>query len=249
MSSAEADFLGDLNGLSEAQVTLLKELYLANGQDAYDAEAAAVGRLKQEEYLALPEGWVAPTIRPEEVGRSTTRDRFRVRDLAAIYKLNKDRSPIGENAVTYGMLRMEAVKMGWVNGQREIVSVPFTDYATALQELATDLAAVRAQLDTFRSAAFLIPLVCEHTFRTMGHHYITGQATDYQTRYRKTLKSCLAEGLMNLLQPANLFHHVLHWVSPARCAGDPSQCGTCWLGYYHDYPGGTRSHVLCQCLF
>lgn len=208
--------MGGLTGLSEDQVNLLKELYIANGQDAYDAEAAAVGRLKQEEYLALPKGLKIPIINPEDVGRAHVRDRFKIGDLAAIYLLNKRRAPAGDNAVTYAMLRMEAVKMGWFAGQKEVVFIDFTEYATAVAELVQDLAAVKSQLQTFRLGAFLIPLVCEHTFRTMGHHYISGMAVEYQTRYRKTLKACLASEIMDLLQPSNLFHHVLHWVSPSR---------------------------------
>lgn len=211
-----ADFFTGMVDMSDDQRKLLEELYLANGQDAYDAEAAAVGRLKQEEYLALPNDFHTPKVNPDRVGRASTRALFKAKDLCAIYFLNKQRAPPSENAVTYAMLRLEAVKMGWVDGQKEIVRVPFTKYKEAVTELATDLATVRTQLDKFRLAAFLIPLVCEHTFRTMGHHYITGLATEYQLRYKKTLKSCLAEEIMNLLQPATLFHHVLHWVSPER---------------------------------
>lgn len=216
-SQTEIDnFLAGTTGLTEAEVALLKELYIANGQDAYDAEAAAVGRLKQEEYLALPQGWVVPTVEPNEVGRATVRRKFPAKELASVYQLNKARAPTGENAIVYGMIRMEAVKMGWVHGQKEILYVPFTDYAGALKELATDLAAVRTQLSTLRLAAFLTPMVCEHTFRVTGHHYLTGLASDYQARYRKTFKACLSEELMSLLQPATMFHHVLHWVSPER---------------------------------
>lgn len=211
-----ADFFTGITDISEDQKKLLEELYLANGQDAYDAEAAAVGRLKQEEYLAIPSDFNVPKVSPENVGRANTRSLFRAKDLSAIYYLNKQRAPANENAVIYAMLRLEAVKMGWVAGQKEIIRVPFTKYKEAITELATDLATVRTQLDKFRLAAFLVPLVCEHTFRTMGHHYITGLATEYQLRYKKTLKSCLAEDIMSLLQPATLFHHVLHWVSPER---------------------------------
>jgi hypothetical protein len=211
-----ADFFAGISEINDDQRKLLEELYLANGQDAYDAEAAAVGRLKQEEYLALPNDFECPKVAPVNVGRANTRSLFRAKDLCAIYFLNKQRAPPNENAVTYAMLRLEAVKMGWVSGQKEIIRVPFTKYKEAITELATDLATVRTQLDKFRLAAFLIPLVCEHTFRTMGHHYITGLATEYHLRYKKTLKSCLAEEIMSLLQPATLFHHVLHWVSPER---------------------------------
>lgn len=209
-------FMAGVTGLDEAQKLLLQELYIANGQDAFDAEAAAVGRLKQEEYLALPQGWTVPSVAPKEVGRAASRTKFPAKELAAVYFLNKRRAPAGDNAITYAFLRLEAVKMGWVRGQKEIVYLPFDKYAEALKELATDLAGVRTNLSLYRLSAFLVPLVCEHTFRVTGHHYITGLASDYQTRYRKTLKACLSEEVMGLLQPANLFHHVLHWVSPER---------------------------------
>lgn len=212
-----AAFLKNVGSVDDDQKKLLIELYIANGQDAFDAEAAAVGRLKQEEYLAIPQGYIVPPVQPSEVGRAGTRRLFDAKHLAAIYFLNKKRAPAGEDAVTYAMIRMEAVKMGWVSDQKEILYVPFDKYADALREFVTDLAAVRTRLDTFRLAAFLTPLVCEHTFRVTGHHYITGLATDYQTRYRKTFKACLSEEVMTILQPATLFHHVLHWVSPSRC--------------------------------
>jgi len=210
------EFLNGVSGLNESEQALLKELYLANGQDAFDAEAAAVGRLKQEEYLALPRGFAVPTVPPENVGRGNVRDLFKVRDLAAIYYLNKQRAPAGDNAVVYAMIRMEAVKMGWVSRQKEVIFLPFDKHTEAMKELVTDLAAVRSSITLYRLAAFLVPLAAEHTFRTMGHHYITGLATEYQARYRKTLKACLADEVYSLLQPANLFHHVLHWVSPER---------------------------------
>lgn len=209
-------FLQGIPDLTEDQRKLLIELYLANGQDAFDAEAAAVGRLKQEEYLALPRDMKVPTVKAVEVGNGHVGSKFDAKNLSAVYYLNKARAPAGENPIVYAMLRMEAVKMGWVESQKEVIYVPFDKYPEAIREFTTDLAGVRTQLSTFRLAAFLIPLVCEHTFRVTGHHYITGLASDYQARYRKTLKACLSEEIMGLLQPATLFHHVLHWVSPAR---------------------------------
>lgn len=205
-----------LVGLNDDHIALLKELYLANGQDAYDAEAAAVGRLKQEEYLALPTNMRLPAIMPVDVGKAHVRDRFKMVDLAAVYFLNKKRAPVGENAIAYAMIRMEAVKMGWVTDQKEIIRLDFTDIQASIAEFVTDLSTVKSSLPAFRLAAFMVPLVCEHTFRTMGHHYISGMAVEYQTRYRKTLKACLSLEIMDMLQPPNLFHHVLHWVSPQR---------------------------------
>jgi len=207
-----------VGSITSEQKRLLEFLYDVNGQDAYDAEAAALGRLKQEEYLALPTSMDLPTVRPVDVGRSHVREKFKVKHLAAVYKLNKERAPAGENAVIYGLLRMEAVKMGWYDGQKETIKVPFNDWSDAMTTLTTDLGSqdVRSRLEQIRTGAFLIPLVAEHTFRTYGHHYLSGQAAEYQQRYKDTLRACLREDVCSLLAAPNLYHHVLHWVSPAR---------------------------------
>jgi len=211
-------FLEGVGTISDSQRELLKFLYDINGQDAYDAEAAALGKLRAEEYLALPAGMHVPTVSPGEVGSPEVRAKFKARDLAAVYVLNKARAPAGENAVVYALIRLEAVKMGWVAGQKEIAFVPFSDYGNAIATLSADLSSAdnRDKIEQARAAAYLIPLVAEHTFRTYGHHYLSGQAAEYQQRYRDTLRSCLREDITTLLSAPNLYHHVLHWVSPAR---------------------------------
>lgn len=152
------------------------------------------------------------------VGRASVREKFQAKYLAAVYHLNKQRAPTGENAVNYGLLRMEAVKMGWLDNQKEVIRLPYSNWDEAFKTLCDDLAPadVRAKLEVIRAGAFLVPLVAEHTFRTFGHHYLTGQANEYQTRYKETFRACLREDITTLLEASNLYHHVFHWVSPAR---------------------------------
>lgn len=187
-----------------------------NGQDAYSNEAAALGKLRAEEYLALPVGMAVPIIAPDTVGSESVHNEFAYELLAQVYALNKLRAPDGEDPIRYGLLRMEAVKMGWYSGQKEVVRV--APLADAVATMLTDLQTVRGAdvLPTARLAAFLLPLAAEHTFRTMGHHYLSGAAAEYEERYRRTLRSCIAETVPAFMRPATLYHHALHWVSPAR---------------------------------
>jgi hypothetical protein len=208
--------LADYQGipLTAANVNLLKFLQDINGQDAYSSTSASVSGTNRDEYLALPEGYDVPVIDANRVGSAAAAARFRFTDLAQIYALNKQRAPPGENAVRYALVRVEAVKAGWVANQREIVRLPRVDGAGATY--LADINANQADIQAARAIAFVIPLIAEHTFRTMGHHYITGNAADYEERYRKTLRACLLENLVGFLRPSALFHHALHWVTPQR---------------------------------
>lgn len=200
--------------LNEEQQRLMVELEEINGQDSYDSLAAGIGKLKRDEYLVLPIGFVAPNVRAVDVGKPQAHVTMRANIWAQIYALNKAKAPMGADAATFALLRLEAVKAGWLDGQREITySTPPVD---SLRILATDLGTLRDRAQTIKTAAFLVPLVAEHTFRTMGHHFISTDAANYATRYSDTFKSCLMPEIANLLPPAVLYHSALHWVSPRR---------------------------------
>jgi hypothetical protein len=200
--------------LTDAERALLAYLDEVNGQDAYSNEDMALGKVSKEEFLVLPTGFTLPPVRPVDVGSPDVHMLFKKKDLAAIYALNKQTAPTNVDAVRYGLMRMEAVKMGWVADQREIRRAPAP--ADAMVTFVTDLGADRANLSKYRLAAFLIPLVAEHTFRTMGHHFLTGDAAVYEKRYKATLKACLAEEVHGLLAAGVQYHALFHWVSPKR---------------------------------
>jgi len=219
MTWAETGLVGpqgryDGIALTAANVELAKILEEINGQDAYSSTSANVVGAAKEEYLALPDGGAFPTIPAAEVGSATAGVGVKVAHLAQVYALKLARAPAGENAVRYAMSRVEAVRMGWVAGQREIVRLPPVANATEAY-----LTAVRDNADvvhTARTVAFVIPLAAENVFRTMGHHYISGAASDYEEKYRRVLRACLLESIAGWMRSATLYHHVLHWVSPAR---------------------------------
>jgi hypothetical protein len=199
--------LGAITPADEELLTALDEI---NGQDAYSAEVMALGALARGEFLAVPS--MPPVIPPESVGRRDAHRRFSYMYLAQVYALNAARAPPGEDKARFGLVRMEAVKMGWYADQREVEIV--TPPVDAMRQFLND--ATPELIKGARRTAFLIPMVAEHTFRTMGHHYLTSQAADYEERYRKTLAACLAPDVANFMRPATLYHAVLHWVSPAR---------------------------------
>ncbi|KAG1240028.1 hypothetical protein G6F68_018061 [Rhizopus microsporus] len=82
-----------------------------------------------------------------------------MKDLAAVYVLNKARAPEEEYAVKFGMLRMEAVKNGWLATQKEVVRVPRPPNVMA--EFLADLATVSDDFGTIRTTSFVVPFVVE----------------------------------------------------------------------------------------
>jgi hypothetical protein len=67
-----------------------------------------------------------------------------------------------------------------------------------------------------KKLAYLLPIVCEHVFRTMGHHYLTGQGADFERKYRRAFDACVEPDLHTYLPPAELYHTAGHWVSLSR---------------------------------
>lgn len=200
--------------MTDVAQSLYDFLQEVNGQDAYSTETVALGRLRREEYLALPRGVHFDVIDVRTVGSGEVGCRFDLETVYQIYALNKARAPEGEDAIKYALVRLEAVKMGWFSRQREVEFVDEIPEAEAV--FIADQMQIRQYAYEAQRTAWLIPLAAEHTFRTFGHHYLTGAAADYERRYRQTLTSCLAPEVASFMRPSTLYHHCLHWVSPAR---------------------------------
>lgn len=211
---SDREFRELVSDLNEAQQILLNELIQINGQDSYDSVSAGIGKLRSDEYLVLPLGFSQPRVAPEDVGRPTAHATIAYTDWGQIYALNKNAAPQGVDPATFGLLRLEAVKAGWLDGMREVrYENPIDD---ALRTLVTDMASLRDKAQLVKTAAFLVPLAAEHTFRTMGHHFITSDQANYVQRYSDTFRSCLYPEISTLLPAATLYHAALHWVSPGR---------------------------------
>jgi len=195
---------------------LLAKLDEINGQDAYSAEAASVGKLRKEEFLALPKGYDVPLVRPVEVGAADTHMRFSHEYLALVFALNKARAPPNVDADRYGLFRMEAVKCGWVDAQKEIVFVDAPAVEPAINAFVVALKNLGNDLERFRVAVFLIPLIAECVFRSYGHHFISGQSADYSLKYESIAKASLAPEVNGIFRADVLYHNALHWVSPSR---------------------------------
>jgi len=208
--------------LTDAHLALLNQLDVINGQDAYSVEAVSLGKVSINEYLVLPTGFVYPATNPEDVGDATTAARFTKRTLAEIYVLNKLAAPTGTDAIAYGLVRMEAVKMGWLDNQKEVRFAP-----AVTNSMATFLADLSVRIDKladYRRLAFIHPMIAEHTFRTMGHHYLSGIAGEYQRRYEASYASCLCTDLLRLFSAEVQYHSLLHWISPGRASAVARAC-------------------------
>jgi hypothetical protein len=211
---SEQSTFGVFANLNDTQLSLMNELVEINGQDCYDSLTAGIGKLKQDEFLVLPLGLTIRDVEPATVGKRAAHAHLSPSDWADIYALNKAVAPAGSDAMTFGLLRLEAVKCGWLKDMREVrMDTPPAD---AMLILANDMGSLREKAADIKTASFLMPLIAEHTFRTMGHHFITTDQANYVQRYSDTFRACLMPHLANLLPPAVMFHNALHWVGPGR---------------------------------
>jgi hypothetical protein len=200
--------------LSDANKVLFDELQIINGQDAYSATAAALGRLPTSRFLALPDNLPFPRVRAADVGTVRARNAFSPAYLAQVYALNKLRAPDGVDAAKFAALRVQAVSCGWATGDYETIRV--APIATAVATYSADLAAMKDLWAVAKQAAFLIPMISEHVFRNYGHHYLSSDAANYNERYKKTLIACMASNVASFLPAEVLYYTALHWISPAR---------------------------------
>ncbi|KAG1136118.1 hypothetical protein G6F37_013070 [Rhizopus arrhizus] len=201
--------------ISKSEVKLTEEEEFAKFiEDAYSPEASSTGRLDKSKWLALPEDWKYDVVPAGDVGTERATKRFSMKDLAAVYVLNKARAPEEESAIKFGMLRMEAVKNGWLATQKEVVRVPRPP--NAMTEFLTDIATVKDDFGTIRTTSFVVPLAAEYVFRTVGHHYLTSDSAMFVNKYDQVFRASLVPEVTKFLPAHILYHAALHWISPGR---------------------------------
>lgn len=199
---------------ANAEQKLIAHFMEVNGQDAYDTESIALGKLKADEYLALPYGLALTDVAPEDVGRGSKIVSIGADAMAKIFALNHARAPAGCDANKFALLRLEAVKMGMYNGQHEVIhlATPAGHHKTFLD----GITALKDDLELYQKAAVIIPMCAEVVFRVYGHHYISSADADYSARYASLLKSCLIPEAASILPAPILYHTTFHWIGPAR---------------------------------
>jgi len=197
-------------GEDAEMLELLKLLVHTNGCDAYDAETMAAGI--DVNPLLIPSE--IPYRHPSQVGNSGW---WQVKDIkwwAGLYALNRTVAPTGIDPDIYAILRMEAVKLGWIGEfSKIVVATPPADY---MAKFKAGLKAHKDNLRRYRITAWVVPLLCEIRFRQTGHHYLSGNQVDYTKWYKDMLKVCLLDGYGDVLPPSVLFHDVFHWIGVAR---------------------------------
>ncbi|KAL9134982.1 MAG: hypothetical protein Q9175_003828 [Cornicularia normoerica] len=131
------------------------------------------------------------------VGRPDGHAHMSQAEWAQIYQLNKDACPDPAQAIKFALLRVEAVKCGWLKegDSNGIVRSPPPTQARYVATLNADLNVMKDQIQLAETAAFILPMVGEYVFRTLGHHYV---------RDRGLYASSL------------LYRSTLHWVNPGR---------------------------------
>lgn len=173
----------------------------------------------KNDFLILPREFVIKDVNLDSVGKPKAHREITHCELAQIYVLNKGACQDQAYAIKFALLRMEAIKCGWLeNGAtNEIIRKDDApNFEVCRGVLKADLNNMKDHMALARTAAFIIPMVAEYIFRTMGHHYITNDAVSYTERYAATLRACLVPDVATYLPSAMLYHSALHWVNPGR---------------------------------
>jgi hypothetical protein len=181
-----------------------------NGQDSYDAKAAAVGKLSVAHFMKLPAGLPRTPSDPDHVGTAAFRPALTIEQMAQIYALNKNVFEEEATKIRGALLRLELYMAGWCTGDYEVSEEAAPADAVAVMN--ADLPTIVEIYADARHLAVLLPLAAEYTFRTMGHHFLTAQASEYVARYNRFFAACALPDLANYLAPAILYHRVAHWV-------------------------------------
>ncbi|KAL6535688.1 hypothetical protein OROMI_027062 [Orobanche minor] len=102
--------------------SLITTLHGNNHQDAYSSETQSLGRLRTTEFLILPSDLTTPEVPAKNVGTDLALNKLDPIYVFSVYALNKAVSGSTDDIqnVKFGVLRMEAVKWGWVKDRREI---------------------------------------------------------------------------------------------------------------------------------
>jgi hypothetical protein len=187
-----------------------------NGQDCYDRKVTAVGALAKKDYLKLPRGFVPAKVEVEDVGKKGCVSNYTTTMWAQVYALNKDVFEPGETAIKGAMLRADLVGAGWIEGKYEVTESDPIDEAELIKVMTADKEAIKEHQAKSKMLAYLLPLAAEHTFRIMGHHYISSLASDYDAKYSRFFAACVLPELTNFLPPPVLYHQVAHWVSLSK---------------------------------
>jgi hypothetical protein len=225
--TVQEDTLPDMSIISDAILSKLtkdqqdkliemaKIIAEINGQDAYSVTAMSLGKLNVREYLLLPKTMKNIHTPYKDVGKPWKKIRpdIDMETIAQIYTLNKKANMDVKDPVMFALIRLEAVKMGWARDQREISWVD--PDPEALTTLIADRDEVTSKTEVARVTAFLIPLMAENVFRISGHHYLSGMSDEYDRKYQTIANATLCANITSVLRPSELYHRVLHWVSPA----------------------------------
>lgn len=199
-----------------ASTELMEFLDMVNGTDAYNSATVAMGKLSTEEYLLVPVDFEPMVFDPKKTGTTNMTDDLGEDVFAQIYALNKESFGTDERAIKIALLRALAVRVGWYTGSYEVRQVSLK--ADAVKIMEDDLDTIKKFYPMAVKLAAILPLASEFVFRTMGHHYLTGLAPEYDAKYQKFFNACVEPDLTSFLAPADLYHKTLHWISLSNAA-------------------------------
>lgn len=200
----------------EEKKALLTLLWEVNGSESYNPSTVAVAGAFRGAHIVIPNDVRQMYAHEEAVGNPRVSLSPGIGDIAAVYYANQSVAPKGIDAKLFGLMRMEAWKIGWVGDDSQVSVCDPVDANLAMESFLEALKAHKDRLASVKLAAWIVPLCSEFVFRTQGHHYLSGNATEFQEKYGRILSACLVPEIANLAPAEVLYHAAFHWIGPAR---------------------------------
>lgn len=186
-------------------------LEIMNGTDAYNSASVSMGKLEEKEFMLVPTGFVKSVFNAGLTGSTEGMRYLSSEEFAQVYALNKNQFGNDTRALKIALLRVLAVKMGWLTGDYEVREVE--PMINAVEITNNDITEIKANFEKAKVLAVMIPFAAEFVFRTMGHHYLTGLGPEFTDKYQRFFNACVLRDLTSYLPAQDLFHTALHWVS------------------------------------
>lgn len=159
----------------------------------------------------MPIGQSFSAFTPANIGTAAMKQFLDAREFITIYVLNKLVAPKPECAKEYAMLRLCAIANGFspAADNKEVTSVVAPTDAAIMDVYTADSVWISDNWALYMRAGLILPYASEHIFRTMGHHYLSGDAALYNNKYTQFLTACLVPEIMPIANSETRYYDAL----------------------------------------
>lgn len=189
-----------------------------NGKPCYNAEAIALGSLKEKEFFLMPKTGEPDICPVGNILRGRKAFKTSLNTQAQIYMLAKTQAAdlgVAENMrVRWAVLRVQAYVAGWYSGQK---GTRFMDPPkNSLKDYLKDTKHLGAAVDIAYALAGFIPFFHEMTFRAQAATWTPANAPTFEKKAEQLARSAGLAGILDYMDKSLIFGAAFRWIGVER---------------------------------